>query len=60
MKPKTAYHTLNRGSLSFFVDYRVLFHQVNTKSNNFMGDEVTSENLYFWCSRGEIKSKIDN
>ena len=44
--------------MSIFVDYRDLFHRVNTKSNIFTSDEVTSENIYFWCSRGEIKPII--
>ena len=42
-----------------FVDYRSLFHRVSTESNIFTSDEVTSENIYFCCSWGEIKSIID-
>ena len=45
--------------MSIFVDYRDLCHRVNTKSNIFTSDEVTSGNIYFLCSRVEIKSIIN-
>ena len=38
--------------MSIFVDYRDVFHQVNTNI-------VTRENIYFLCSRVEIRSIIN-